>query len=455
MLNEEIKLKRSHTMKGHKDFFVVPLMLFILVLIIFSAHVPALDKHQKTDRERDIEVMENVLDKLIINESPIWFSRSDGVHGVYLDDFGVLFDLKSIGFRSRFDLEDLGYKVGKMVEKFARGFTDDDPDEEDAELADELEQALEKTRDDATEKLTEAKTLLHEFYLDYASAVKTLDDGERICVNIRLTNDYELLRNEAKSKIPGQLRVCVRVADLNDYRRGKVDREEMLKRIDFQEIYGDRADRVIEIMSRVIDTALKADRYRGFPGLGSQTRGMYLADFGALFFSPSSIMEVNIEKKIRRIERETEDMEAELERHREIEREFEREVRKIEETLPELEDDEIVVKKAPSADSIKIKMIKKPVIVDIDRKFDLSASERDSILNIIQKNLLELLGQYGHTLRKVKEDQYILIAAELQSIGQAEDDYLYLKVQKKDILKFSRECIDFDKFRQQAKVWTG
>jgi len=456
MYSQETQMKRKHSPGSKRDFLVVPLMLFILLLVIFSARVLARDEQQKTDRQQDIEIMENVLDKLIINESPIWFSSRDGVHGVYLDDFGVLFDLKSIGFRFKFDLEELGYNVGKLVGDFTRGFSDGVSEEEEKELEARINKARAKTRDDATRKLTETKALLHEFYLDYASAVNSLDDDERICVNIRLKNDYELLGNEDKPEIPDQLRVCVSMAELSDYRRGKIDREEMLERINFQEIYADDTDRDIEIMSRIIDTALEAEREKGFLGLSNQTRGMYLEDFGALFFSPSSIMEVNIEKKIRRIEREAEDMEAELERHREIEREIEREVREMEAELPEPEDDEIVIKKAPQKpDSIRVRINRKPVDVDLYRDFELSASERDSILNSIQNNLLELLGQYGHTLRKVKDDQYILVAVELRNVRANEDDYLYLKVRKADIIKFSRERIDFDKFRQQAKIWTG
>ncbi|MBC8491541.1 MAG: hypothetical protein H8D42_03175 [Candidatus Marinimicrobia bacterium] len=71
-------------------------------------------------------------------------------------------------------------------------------------------------------------------------------------------------------------------------------------------------------------------------------------------------------------------------------------------------------------------------------------------------NILEMLGQYGHTLRKVKENEWIIVALDLDNHLRDQDwRWLYIKVRKSDITKYSREKIKLEELKKRAKIWRG
>jgi len=98
----------------------------------------------------------------------------------------------------------------------------------------DVKNGSESTSDEKTPQqiIDETKKILKEFYLNYASSIKSLSPNDRICVNIRIRNDSLVLNEEKNAKkTPNQLRATALVSDLTKFRQGKLDETSMVSKI--------------------------------------------------------------------------------------------------------------------------------------------------------------------------------------------------------------------------------
>ncbi len=419
-------------MKNLRQILTIVFLMIVTFGSVFSIKSFAGVSDEQMERiNRDIEIMENVLDKLIIKESPIYFNFDDHVRGIYLDGFGLLFDVESYGLNgiSRFISKTIknipNINIIHNREKKIRIDIDEDEDI-DAKEVDES----------SREKIDKTKELLFKFYRDYASSIKSLNPDDRICVNIRLRNDFGFISSDDEERIPSQIRMSALVSDLTKFRKEKLSEDKLQKKIKFTEIYDDENDRDIEIMEKILDTALEKGRSKKIPGLSGHTQGLYLDEFGVLFFSPTSLLEKNIRvivKNASEAEKRAKDAEKRAKEH-------EKRVMKY--------------KKRVNSDDDSLSFSFTFDTGDFD--FHRSKAETDSIVNKIRDDLLELLGQYGHTLKKIKDSEWIMIAVDLNDRFWDEDlCWLYIKVKKSDVIKYNKDEINFDSFKKRVKVWRG
>ncbi len=449
-------------MKNLKDLYVIAFIFIIVVTIILAGQLFAAMPAEQMERiEQDIEIMEKVLDEIIIKESPIYFNFNDQVQGIYLEGFGVLFDIESIGLggfsgliRRTIRIPDIDIKhhgddrVIINIRKKER--------EEDEE---QIESAKEKIR--------VTKESIMDFFADYASSVKSLGKNDQICINIRLRNDFEFIRvEEEKEKIPGQFRICAKVTDLSDYRKGKISKSKLKKLIEYTEVYEEGDGMDLEIMEKIIDTSLSKFGRSTIPGFGSKTRGMYLDGFGALFFSPTTLGQKfkNIMvKKLNAAEKKLKDKESELTKHEEKLKALEKRQQKEASKKTSIKSERKVIhKRSDEGDSTIVITDDFGFDFGFDFDLDFNFDERldearvDSIATEMSDNILEILGQYGHTLRKVKENEWIMVALDLDNHLWDQDwRWLYIKVRKSDVTKYSQEKIKLEEFKKRAKIWRG
>jgi hypothetical protein len=304
-------------MKNVKDLYAIAFILIIVLTIILAGQLFAAMPAEKMERiEQDIEIMEKVLDEIIIKESPIYFNFDDQVQGIYLEGFGVLFDVESIG---------LGGFSG-LIRRTIKRIPDIDvkhhgDDRVTIKIRKKEREEDEEHIESAKEKIRVTKESIMDFFADYASSVKSLERDDQICINIRLRNDFEFIRvEEEKEKIPEQFRICAKVTDLSDYRKGKISTSKLKKLIKYTEVYEEDDGMDLEIMEKILDTSLSKFGRSIIPEFGSKTRGMYLDDFGALFFSPTTLgqkFENILVKKLNTAERKLRDKERELTKHEE------------------------------------------------------------------------------------------------------------------------------------------
>ncbi|MGC9364431.1 MAG: hypothetical protein ACP5FZ_07680 [Fidelibacterota bacterium] len=433
-------------MKKLNDLLVIPVMVFILFLMLLSSGLsgtPAAD--QKEEIKQDIKVLEGVLDQLIIQESPFLFSGGDQVHGLYLEDFGLMFDLQSNGLLSLSDV------ITRSIRTLPRVKIDTDSEEKIIVTLDKDKKTDSATVDEKAEiekSLQKTEELIIEFFRDYASTVKSLPERERICVNIRNSKGFKI-ENTEELKVPEQLRACALVRDLNDYRLGKMNEAKLKARIKIERLYETEANRDVEIFSRILDRVIGADTENHWIHWTGKTRAMYLEDYGVIFLTPVTGYD-HLEKIIIK---KAGDLEKKL-------RWFETDVHRHEERIRELEEAELPVPPAapalPGGRENRIFVHGDDDTVDVD--FDVQVTEPDvkidSLMDAITAQIIDVLGQYGATLRSVKKDETILVTVNLSHRFWTETPgTLYLKVNKSDVERFSREELTTEQFRKAVAVW--
>ncbi len=420
------------------------------------------EKNEKIQKE--IEIYSNILNKLIITDSPFVFSFDDRVKGVYLDGFGMLFDMESIGLH---DVSEAVLHTVRNIEKIA--ITGDKSDtvikvkagDRDKTIKDKMSAGESKS---ISEKVAQTKKLLTQFYIDYASAVKSLNPDERIVVNIRIRDrNYEYFYDDNKEKAPNQLRSDVKADDLIKFRQGKLSEDQLIQKIKFTESYGEKSDHEIEIMENILNTALGKSSSKSALALTGGTRGLYLENFGVLFFSPASIIDKSVKvfvKNLSKFEKQTREFEREAREFEHKTKEFERKTREIELKAKEHEKNQ---EKTPTEPPEPPEAPEAPEIdVDVDVNWNSDQilgqdkAEVDSIINSMSDQILELLGQYGHTMRKVKDNEWIMVAVDFNyKVWDSDANRLYIKVKKSDLLKYNRDEINLDVLKKNVKIWRG
>ena len=430
------------------------ILISSLIIITFSGLAFGQASPERNDAiQNDLDILNNILNKLIISDSPFVFSFDDRVNGVYLDGFGMLFDMESYG------LYDVAESVKRAIEKIeivdTKGDTVIKIRSSQKDKSDK-EKSADSESKSITEKVTETKNLLMQFYRDYASAVKSLKPEERVVVNIRIRNrqsGYPF----AEEKVPSQLRASIKADDLIKFRQGKLPEDQFLKKIQFAESFDSQTDNEIEIMENILNTALGKSKSRRPLAYSGGTRGIYLDNFGILFFSPSSIFDKGMkvlvnnlshfEEKAREFERKT--------------REFERQNREYELKIKEYQKaEDKALSEPPEAPEAPEAPEMPAVDIDIDwngsKMFGQSKAAVDSMINVMSDQVIELLGRYGHTMRKVKDNEWVMVAIDFNyKIWDTEDSRLYLKVRKSDLLKYNRDEIDLNGLKKLIKTWRG
>ena len=450
-------------MTRFKNFIVIPLMVFIVIVILLSAEIfGSVDTVQKDKIKQDIEVLEGVLNQLIIQDSPFLFNGGDQVNGIYLDGFGVMFDFESSGLLSLSDM------IGRSVRALPRirfnseednqisihVETDKKDDQKDIDEKAEIEKSLKKT-----------ENLIYEFFLDYASTVKSLSDNDRICINIRNNGDPE---------VPSQLRACATVSELGNYRRGKINESKLRSQIKIDRTYGTEQTRDLDIFEKIFDRSLDRKTGTHIIDWDGNTRSMYLDGYGAIFFSPVSAMDRfehiiirkagDLEKKMQRAEARVRSAEERVRDQEEKVREHEEQVRAQEETIrkshSKVEEASPADPAPPAAPLPPHKVILHDEDYDFDFDFDFDKAMRptdkeiDSILTGITDKIIEILGQYGPTLRTVKNNESILVAVDIANhLWDDNRNMLYLKVKKSDVDRYARDELTFEKFKKSVDIW--
>lgn len=426
---------------------LIPVMICTVSLILFSTGIfgmPAAD--QKEEIKQDIKVLEGVLDLLIIQESPFLFSSGDQVHGLYLEGFGLMFDLQSNGLLSLSDV------ITRSIRTLPRVKIDTDTDEKIIVTLDKDKKTDSTAVDEKAEiekSLQKTEELIIEFFRDYASTIKSLPERERICVNIRNSKGFKI-ENTEDLKVPEQLRACALVRDLNDYRLGKMNEAKLKARIKIERLYETEANRDVEIFSRILDRVIGPEAENHWIHWTGKTRAMYLEDYGVIFFTPVTgfdHLEKIIIKKAGDLEKKLRWFETDIHRHEERVREFEEADLPPPPALPGGKEKRIIVHgDEDTAD------------VDFDVDFDVQVTEPDvkidSLMDAITTQIIDVLGQYGATLRSVKKDETILVTVDLsRRFWTGTPNTLYLKVNKSDVERFAREELTTEQFRKAVAVW--
>lgn len=240
------------------------------------------------------------------------------------------------------------------------------------------------------------------FLSTYADAIGQIPPSQSIMVVVNFSG-------ERFGGSPGEgeierLEARVKKGDIIDYRRGAIDLDAFRKRVQFREVSATEADTDLDIFVEIMETVL--DR-RGSSRLRArEIRGFYLDDDGAVIilearpglsvFAPDVILR------------------------------------------QEKEENAAVVSRPPRAD------------VRAEREEE---GETEAALEDFKQQIVEVLADFGHTLRRIPPAGWIAVVADVEPSGffsGSDRRRLVCRVTKKDIDEYNRRRIDLAGFSKRA-----
>jgi len=446
----------------------------IAAVVIGSVFSPGTAKAQKSTidyrkMERDLDIMENILEKLLssVEMEPLHFQRD--IQGFYLENYGVVFyapRTSSLPFdfsehiarlrllqeaekqhrqqeeaqkklreaQRQYDAARKKYKEatkglpspskkqepegeikpGKEIESEEPVVEPFEPMEAITEPVEPVElEEIQAPPEPTTAKqaLETLKSNLAEFLGNYADAIRQLQPGDWISV-IADFNDGGTFA------VPGEepLRRLIAQAskrEISEFRHTNGDLQAFQKRIRFTtQTVQEKLDKDIEILASIFETAMKQRSSEAFGGT-SETNGLYLDPLGALFF-----MKVDLSSPL---------------------------------TVLRVPSAEVLSQSEKSA--VRSRGRESGVVIGMlqgKQKREESWRER---VNQLKDETVELLKDYGQTLRKLKADDWVVVAVDLgRSWDQSQPRTMLITAKKSDIDAANKERISLEEFKRRVQI---
>jgi len=437
--------------------------LKILMIIVFSIGLLTAAGQPKATRsiEKSIEIMEGVLEQLIVEESPIYFRYKQKFPGKYFKNFGILFNIKSIGVfgvkeNFEFQLKD----IQESITTFG------DEKKVDIKISKKIEENNKNKKEKIEKKINTTVDLLYNFFADYTRSVMNLSDNEVIVINIDMGEKKSGYNEKSKeSNIPQHIRMTAKIGDLKKYHTGKYSLDKLKNKISLEKIYDTAYQREINIMEKIFDTALNKNT-DGFLYSESESDGLYIPGFGALFSIPikisgsdSYVFSFNSDELIKKavnLKKTIAFQGKKLHLEREVARNKGKDIKK-KEVIIRSDGDSITID-IDDDDSLDILGdidVEEPEehehIFQFFSEDKFSEEQVDSITNEIQDEVIEILSLYGSTLKSVKDNEMINITLDLGNINK--DEKINILAKKSDIEKCSLGKMKYDTFKKSITIW--
>ena len=263
----------------------------------------------------------------------------------------------------------------------------------------EKRSSVNKDQADFIERIEQTKEKIANFLGNYASSMRNLRADEKVAVVVDFKNAFSAVYWGA-DQVPQQIVASVAVKDLQNFRRGNISEAQFRKKINFEKVTAPSED--VSIFTNVIKTAMQhAGKKHNFR-IDDEVQGIRFPSYGVLF-----LITFNFDNFLSH--------EAELQ-----------------ELLEQ-------AKVAREGGNYKIGKQKN---IDFQKQ-----------LESLENKLIDLLSNYGQTLRNVKANEWVEFGINFQNrtsdIGFSRG---IIKVRKKAIDDFSRRKISFDQFRKLVSV---
>ncbi|MBD3237196.1 MAG: hypothetical protein GF330_10860 [Candidatus Eisenbacteria bacterium] len=208
--------------------------------------------------KRQIRVMEEVVDEVLVESPYLLVYSSDPTHGFYVDEFGAIFSFEAslvggkwnmgsgLAFLENLHIESEDGRTVIWVEGDDEGehkveivTKDDDEDEDEDEYEEQAEQMkvtkdLEKMKAEKKVKEEECyasgKEELIESLVDYGETLTGLRDDQWVAITAFLKNADLFKKHEIS-----RLVLKVRVRDLRDHAHGDLSRDNLFSRVMVEE----------------------------------------------------------------------------------------------------------------------------------------------------------------------------------------------------------------------------
>ncbi len=355
--------------------------------------------------ERDLDIMETILNRLLNPErAEIQF---EGARALYFAGYGVVFQV---------EVEEHAFSLFQYYDWQGDRVSPENVDENKLVV---VGGKVRKSKDlDLEKQIREIEDRCFAFLRDYADAIGQLKPEDRITVLVDFGNAPRLgfwrVAPEPKTvrPFPANLQVTALKRDIVAHRRGKLSEEAFRKRVVTKHHIPEASrDRSIDIMANILNTALNRERI----GAGAAKRGLHLEGLGALFFLNTELLDPREHSELSRVTRMLDEM------------------RVLQESMKEQ---------------------KGQVNVTLPRRAA-GQKEAQSALERLKAELVELVADYGHTLRTLEPNEYVVVSVDFRNswayVYSETPSRIVLKVKKSELDRYERGDLTFAQLRQEVK----
>ncbi len=386
------------------NFWTKLAAIFLVVLIFAGPAFPQASQKINWERmQRDLDIMEGVLSKLLQGAPHGWRPIAGHVSGIYFENYGVVFHVEQDGLRIfTLSAEELEHSLMKLKEVTPRPPAA--PGEEETVVV--APRAGVVVEADAGKRLERIQSRAAEFLANYGDAIGQLNASDRITVVFDFgESQFQVWPGAstlAQDKLIAILEVSALKGDIIEHRRGKMSFEDFQKRLAINQRSDDQSMNAnLDIMASILETALSRRHREGYYLVG-KNRGVYLKGLGALFFLSA---ETNLG--------------------------------------------------AVYAPQIQWGEGKEVVQVRVPRAEKKSSKESGELLQNFESSLIELIGDYGHTLRNLAPSEQVVAAVKFNSFWSLGDESvrrLILMVKKQDLDAYNRGNLKLAEFKQKVQL---
>jgi len=393
-------------------------IVIYLIIALFGLNQIAYSRAEPIDYQtmkRDLNIMKVILDRIMSPEKSGLLLTNGNTRAIYLEGNGVIFIYQNTTIPviiSSSDEEalivhqydDAIKNYNEVRKKFISNAPKNRRSHSNVSVVTSTpeSQLAEKKERELNEKF---KSNIIEFLGEYCDALKQLNPNDQISVVIlNNTEHYQPLRRLLG--LSGQGTSCligsVKKADVTEYRRETISKPAFIERIHFEtNTKNPHLKKDLQIMTTIFDTVLKESFEAEFDMRG-ETWGTYLTNFGALF------------------------------------------VLKLRETV--------------GGHTFNISNQNDENIYEIflkqNRSDSKKESQREQKLEKLKSSIISILADYGHTMRRLKADEWLGVALELNGFLHDENgpSTLFFKIRKSDIDAFNQKRVNLEQFKERLVV---
>lgn len=182
--------------------------------------------------ERQIDVMERIIDQVLIDSPNFLVSGRGTTRGLYIGDYGVIFtfaaSLVERGNRGwNLDFGKDGFRIIDEDGKKVIVIDPDDLDDEELEDLKDLDDHKDRRADGVGERLYKrGKAEIVDVLLDYGDSISTLKDGQWVTI-VAYLRDSSFFTDQRISRLV----LKAKIDDLRSFAGGRLSEEELVKRI--------------------------------------------------------------------------------------------------------------------------------------------------------------------------------------------------------------------------------
>ncbi|MEP0986781.1 hypothetical protein [Ekhidna sp.] len=227
---------------------------FLLLLSVSFTYGQSIDEERM---ERDLKIAENILSTLSNGDNRL--RLYDNVESNYIPGYGVVFSLPQSSFVFATTVSGQAvYSSGGSGSTYVIASSPTADGEEEIATADVKGKEL-KADQIAKESEEKTREQMTTFLVDYADLIGQLKPSDRIVVQLRGRNDRIFYSGKKALKSQDGMSAQILKSDLISYKQGKMDRDDVIKKITFTLKDEGEASKDLELFATIFSRLYEPD----------------------------------------------------------------------------------------------------------------------------------------------------------------------------------------------------